>query len=181
MIKEYSRYKALALVCLALLFLPANNAFAQSPVVEYLCELGKNFYSLGKVDDALTEFNKALIVDPANKTAKEYISKIFKESPSAQESAPALSKTEAMDLALDKLKSKKEIRHSPYASVKNLTEEDKKEGLKAHKIFEESRSAKQPGRPYFNELMYGSDERNFEQLTRYFLMSLTANVGSGNR
>jgi len=133
MINEYSRYKALALVCLALLFLSINNAFAQSPVVEYLCELGKSFYSLGKVDDALMEFNKALIVDPANKTAKEYISKIFKESLPAdsENSAPELSKTEAMDLALDKLKSKKEIRHSPYASVKNLTEEDKKEGLKA--------------------------------------------------
>lgn len=75
--KQGFRYKAIALICLALLFLTANSVFAQGQAVEYLCELGKSFYSLGRVDDALTEFKKALIIDPSNQVAKDYINKIF--------------------------------------------------------------------------------------------------------
>ena len=72
----------MALICLALLFLSINSAFAQSPAADYLCELGKSFYSLGRVDDALVEFNKVLLVEPSNKVAKEYINKIFQENSS---------------------------------------------------------------------------------------------------
>lgn len=67
----------MALVCLALLFLLSNLAFAQDQATDYLCEVGKSFYSLGRSEDALAEFEKVLLVDPGNKTAKEYISKIL--------------------------------------------------------------------------------------------------------
>ena len=56
-----------------------NSAFAASQAVEYLCEFGISFYRMGKFDDALHEFNKALILDPANKTAKKYISEVFQK------------------------------------------------------------------------------------------------------
>jgi hypothetical protein len=75
--KLITGYKTIALVTLALLFLSATSVFAQSQVVDYLCELGKSFYAQGKTEDALSEFNKVLAVDPENKTAKAYIGKIF--------------------------------------------------------------------------------------------------------
>jgi len=142
MIREYSRYKALALICLALLCLPANPAFAQGQAAVYLCELGKSFYSMGQIDDALSEFNKALLADPDNRIAREYINKIFTETPSStpstglkpavmnvppQEPAnPVLSKDEAMDLALKKLTRKKDIFYPSYANREYLPGRDKK-------------------------------------------------------
>ncbi len=112
----------MALICLALLFLSINSAFAQSQVADYLCELGKSFYSLGRVDDALSEFNKVLLVDPANKVAKEYISKIFNENSSnvltVQAPKPALSKEGAMDQELNKIKQQQAAEEKEYRGIK---------------------------------------------------------------
>lgn len=132
MIKLLFKYNALGLICLALLFLPVDSGFAQGQVIDYLCELGKSFYSLGRVDDALAEFKKALLLDPANSTAKEYVNKIFKDNfssnlqpriievnqevnqPAASKDPVLPSRDNAMDLALgqmDKIpdKDKKEV------------------------------------------------------------------------
>jgi hypothetical protein len=78
MIKARSSYNKIALICLVLLFLCATPALSQNLGVDYLCELGKAFYIQGKVDDALSEFSKVLLIDPNNQQAKEYINKIFK-------------------------------------------------------------------------------------------------------
>ncbi len=86
----------MALVCLALLFLLSNPAFAQDQASAYLCELGKSFYSLGRVEDALTEFKKALLVDPANETARDYINRIIKE-----DFTPVLQPTVTKDIPLE--------------------------------------------------------------------------------
>lgn len=114
-----SRYKAIALICLALLFLSFKPVFAQGQAVEYLCELGKSFYSLGRTEDALTEFKKALLIDPTNKTAKEYVNIIFAgDSTSIEQPAvvqqvetnppltnqPVLTRDQIMNVALDDLK-----------------------------------------------------------------------------
>ena len=77
MIKQKIIYKTIALVSLALLFLSTTPAFSQSMEVDYLCELGKTFYIQGKTDDALSEFTKALSIEPNNQQAKDYINKIF--------------------------------------------------------------------------------------------------------
>jgi len=62
--------------------LKMNPAFAASSAVEYMCSLGITSYELGRYDDALSEFNKVLLVDPVNQTAKKYINVIFeKQSP----------------------------------------------------------------------------------------------------
>ncbi len=60
-------------------FLPLfqSPSFAANQAVDYLCELGITFYKLGRYDEALMEFNKTLLVDPKNATAKSYIDKIF--------------------------------------------------------------------------------------------------------
>lgn len=50
--------------------------FAASNSSEYLCETGIKFYKTGRYNDALNEFKKALLVDPANQTARQYIDKI---------------------------------------------------------------------------------------------------------
>lgn len=47
--------------------------------VEYLCELGTSFYRQGRYDDALMEFNKALILDSTNQKARNYIDKILEK------------------------------------------------------------------------------------------------------
>lgn len=58
-------------------FLITNPALYASGITEYLCELGITFYRIGRYDEALMEFKKALMVEPDNKTAKEYINKVF--------------------------------------------------------------------------------------------------------
>ncbi len=71
----------LAAVLLFFLFSPliSQPAFCGVPSAEFLCETGISFYRLGRYDDALMEFKKALMIDPANQTAKEYISNIFEQ------------------------------------------------------------------------------------------------------
>ncbi|MBU1923085.1 MAG: tetratricopeptide repeat protein [Candidatus Omnitrophica bacterium] len=93
--KQCFSNKRMALVFLAL-FLYSTPAFSQSLEVDYLCELGKTFYIQGKIDDALSEFTKILLVDPNNQQAKEYINKIFngdlgyKDEPAIAESSASL-------------------------------------------------------------------------------------------
>jgi hypothetical protein len=60
-------------------FIFYTPAFAKSPIVEYLCEFGISFFNVGRYDDALIEFNKALLIDSRNKTAKKYIDLIFQK------------------------------------------------------------------------------------------------------
>ncbi|MCM8789713.1 MAG: pilus assembly protein N-terminal domain-containing protein, partial [Candidatus Omnitrophica bacterium] len=56
-------------------------AFAYYPQVSaYLCELGIQFYNNGDFAQALHEFNKALLADPNNPLALEYIQRIEKKS-----------------------------------------------------------------------------------------------------
>lgn len=63
------------LLCAPLI--PYKFAYCATAAVEYLCELGTAFYRLGRYDDALHEFNKVLMLDPGNQTAKKYTDKIF--------------------------------------------------------------------------------------------------------
>lgn len=64
---------------LLFVFLTSQPVFSATQTTEYLCETGINFYRAGRLDDALMEFKKALMMDPANQTAKSYINNIFKE------------------------------------------------------------------------------------------------------
>ncbi|MFA4888335.1 MAG: hypothetical protein WC628_02005 [Candidatus Omnitrophota bacterium] len=74
------------ILCLAVffsgaLFIPHSFAGSEA-AVEFLTEFGVTFYRQGKYNDALTEFNKVLLLDPNNPTAKKYINAIFeKENP----------------------------------------------------------------------------------------------------
>lgn len=82
-----------------LLFFCLNPAFAQSISAEYLCEIGIVYYNKGNYDNALSEFKKALLVDPQNKRAKKYISDIFiKETPRIPKKE--ISREEMMNAAL---------------------------------------------------------------------------------
>ncbi len=82
---------------LSLSFLNPELSFA-SQAAEYLAELGASLYSLGKHDEALEEFNKVLLIEPENKTAKEYVDKIFLSSLPKK-----LTKEEAMTEAIGEL------------------------------------------------------------------------------
>ncbi len=130
-----------ALVFLALLFLFINPAYSQEQAIGYLCELGKAFYEQGRMDDAISEFNKVLVVDPENKTAKKYINLIFSESSLPQkeentvvvynEAAP-VSKEEAMAQAISELQEKsvaKKVDGFEVAAKKDPLDEEKKRGF----------------------------------------------------
>lgn len=49
------------------------EAYADSMASDYMVEIGKNFYMQGCVEAALHEFKKALMIDPDNKEAIDYI------------------------------------------------------------------------------------------------------------
>jgi len=103
------------LLSLPALFLTSSLTFAASMGTDYLCQLGTSFYDSGEYDEALSEFNKVLAVDPTNSTAKHYVDKIFQESiPSTNPTRstvnseeqlspakPQLSRDEAMNSALN--------------------------------------------------------------------------------
>jgi len=100
---------------------------------------------MGRIDEALSEFNKALLIDPGNQVAREYINKIFVDSlsptmfpsmpavlepvktktPVQSPVKPVLSKEEAMELALRKLRRKEELFNHPYPTVRSFPETDK--------------------------------------------------------
>lgn len=94
-----------------------NPAFAASPAAEYLIEFGVSFYRVGRYEEALHEFNKALAIDPENAAVRKYINEIFKqeiqpvssEKPAlkviAQNKAP--SRENIINKALDKFVEKK--------------------------------------------------------------------------
>ncbi|OGX23081.1 MAG: hypothetical protein A3J51_02680 [Omnitrophica WOR_2 bacterium RIFCSPHIGHO2_02_FULL_45_21] len=52
--------------------------FAGVRTSDYLCELGRLYYSRGQEDEALHEFHKALLANPDNLEAKENVAKITK-------------------------------------------------------------------------------------------------------
>mgnify|MGYP001767107874 CR=1 FL=1 len=75
--------KAFSLILIllaAFLLLASSPLFADSLGVDYLCELGINYYERGDYTNALTEFKKALVIDPDNETALDYISYIEEET-----------------------------------------------------------------------------------------------------
>ncbi|MCX5712447.1 MAG: tetratricopeptide repeat protein [Candidatus Omnitrophica bacterium] len=51
--------------------------FAASEAAQYLCDFAISFYRQGKFEDALSEFNKVLLIDPQNSVARSYVDKIF--------------------------------------------------------------------------------------------------------
>ena len=116
--KTYFTYFVLVFAFLSPLLL-AQPSFASNQASEYLCELGAAFYAQGKTEEALGEFNKALIADPDNQRAKAFVDKIFQQFalredaagiPEYDGSLPAagpaavLSKEEAMEKELARLK-----------------------------------------------------------------------------
>ena len=80
-----TRKIAAFLVALLFLSIITKPAFAESNSASYLCEIGVTFYKQGRYEEALTEFKKALLVEPNNKTAKKYINSIFGASAPGQE------------------------------------------------------------------------------------------------
>lgn len=92
---------------LAVLFLVSGlllkpvQASPSSMMVEYLNEFGITFYNMGRYDEAVVEFNKVLLVDPNNQTAKKYLKSITR-----QKNPPQLSEKQP-PLPIEKAKSKK--------------------------------------------------------------------------
>lgn len=95
---------------LSSVFLNHHPAFCSTLAAEYLCGLGAAFYGQGKYNEALGEFNKVLIIEPDNPTAKRYIDNIFiKTHPAKIISRPKKkpAREEIIERTLNKL-SKKE-------------------------------------------------------------------------
>ncbi|MDP2941221.1 MAG: hypothetical protein Q8N85_03085, partial [Candidatus Omnitrophota bacterium] len=83
---------------------------------DFICEAGIKFYESGRFDEALHEFDKALMVDPDNQAAKKYTNLIFqRETAIAQVMEQALqpaavnpSREDAISQALDNFGKEKE-------------------------------------------------------------------------
>lgn len=116
-------FKKLIAVAMIILLVNASvglapQVFAQSPAVSYLCEIGKKYYNQGSTADALHEFNKALMIDPQNSVALDYVRKINQEgytSPDiytpdihTQVSQYSPSRDEAINAALDRFSGNRE-------------------------------------------------------------------------
>ena len=91
--------------CLNLQFSPVYAAYLELP--GFICEKGVRLYSEGRYDDALKEFNKALLVNPDYILALEYIDKIKKlhygeYEYSEQAVPPPYARVEIIDDSLDR-------------------------------------------------------------------------------
>ncbi len=75
------------IILLILVFFASGNAplFAGSMMPEFICEIGLKFYQQGRNEEALTEFKKALLVQPNYGPALEYIQMIKNEELSEPE------------------------------------------------------------------------------------------------
>lgn len=105
------KFKLLSLIFLFVLF-SQGISFAQ--IADYLCDIGKVFYSRGQYDDALHEFNKALLVDPHNAVAKDYIAKLTK--------SPKL----IWDETLDRLEARERMKVAKGLAGEEVAAEEKK-------------------------------------------------------
>lgn len=71
-------------------FLASYDApvYAYTLIPEYLCEMGLKLYRQGYINDALQEFNKALIANPNYKPAQQYI-RMIQDKLTSEEVVPA--------------------------------------------------------------------------------------------
>ncbi|MFH1414306.1 MAG: tetratricopeptide repeat protein [Candidatus Omnitrophota bacterium] len=93
----------------ALLSILAGSGLCASEVSGYLCREGISYFMEGRFSDALDELDKALIIDPENELAKEYINKIFEKevtSVVAKEYDLMPNRQEAIIQEIDKLNRK---------------------------------------------------------------------------
>jgi len=118
--KTYFSGALVVLLCVSA-FISPKPSFASNQAAEYLYELGAAFYAQGKTEEALAEFNKALLADPDNQRARAFVDRIFQQyafredatgiqeydgSPSETQATPLISKEEAMERELARLKQK---------------------------------------------------------------------------
>jgi len=125
--------KKAALILLAFfLFMPLISyaPLCAGETVDFICELGISFFRIGRYEDALVEFNKALILDPSNQTAIKYISDIFKREISSgiskeksilpqiiQETKKETTKEKAIEQAFRNLAKKEEAKEKAGVKV----------------------------------------------------------------
>ena len=72
-----------AIIVIFLLASGLRPAFAQGAIGDYLCEIAESYYLNGRYEDALHEFNKALLADPENIKARKYVDKLTGKSKDA--------------------------------------------------------------------------------------------------
>jgi hypothetical protein len=97
---------------LVISFILLFSSVSLAQVSDYLCEIGKVFYSRGQYDEALHEFNKALLANPNNELAKSYIAEMT-------ESTRAI-----WDKTLDELEAKQPSIQQP--KIKKVPPEEEK-------------------------------------------------------
>lgn len=143
-------------------FIISQPAFCATSAVEYLCELGIVFYKQGRYNEALSEFNKALMLDFNNQTAKKYIGDIFKQaSPPkiAKELPKKLSRENVIKETLDKFTKKEEPILISEEEIKA-----KEEGLKISGEVQ-TRLGMTPEDTYWKRANWDLNEKNWRFLS----------------
>lgn len=112
---------AFFLFCLSKYIYAAENATAASKA---LCEYGIELYERGNVNDAVQQLRLALMADPVNSAAKNYLDKIGYKGPESSKDAPS-------SLSGELLKPMKKISQPSYSAEEPLPEkEDRQQRLK---------------------------------------------------
>ena len=140
-------------------FIPPALAYSLMP--EFIYEVGLRFYSQGRYDEALTEFRKALLLEPDYEPALKFI-RIIEGGEIPQEEKPGITyyRGDAINEALDLMEIKKERR--PAQKAQRPVVRDIEPFLKKtapYKIIKLGPFLNGPGRP----ILVGLDE-NFRQL-----------------
>jgi len=98
-----------------------SSIFCATPAAEYLCEMGIAYYRSARYEDALGEFEKALMVEPNNAAAKTYIGFIFrKEVGRAQVEPVSLPKPQRIESGAKKPLVKEEVKPSLKSSIEKV-------------------------------------------------------------
>ena len=166
----------LILIAFSLPCVFAELAFASAQSIDYLMELGTTYYSIGKYNEALSEFGKVLLIDPGNETAHRYINTIFQ-----QEAKVALEKEKS---GVPKQEVKKEVPVMPTREMamndafvsatkekfkEKYAKTSEKEGMEISGLKIKGRSqvslGAAPGETIWKRANYDLNERNWRMLS----------------
>jgi hypothetical protein len=136
--------RTLSLLIVAAIIVPPQAVFAFSPSSQYLVETAMSYYNIGCYQEALHEFNKALLIDPENADAQYYISKINAADKTAASSRDAVI-AESLD-AQEGAASKEKLQSNREEIInRQLAEFSRKPGAEATPSPRQARRAGEEG------------------------------------
>src|SRR3989338_4963339 len=136
-----------------------NLSFAGAGVSDYLCEIGKVYYSRGQEEEARHEFNKALIANSDNIEAKGYLARLAK-SQKANGGQPN-SRSQKPEMLWDETLNRLEVRQREAAAKQQAVQAAIEEYLA-----QEKKQVKASGEQRVGMASHELDKRKIEGKTK---------------